>query len=29
LGWKDDFMKKINQMVKNADFTDPKWIKIM
>jgi len=29
LGWKDDFMKKINQMVINADFTDPKWIKIM
>ena len=26
---KDDFMKKINQMVKNGDFTDPKWIKIM
>jgi hypothetical protein len=29
LVWKDDFMKKINQMVINADFTDPKWIQIM
>ena len=29
LGWKDEFMKKINHMVINGDFTDPKWIKIM
>ena len=29
LAWKDEFMKKIYNMVKNGDFTDPKWIKIM
>jgi len=28
-GWKDEFMKKIYNMVVNGDFTDPKWIKIM